>query len=330
MSTNYPDFHTHEHLSAGEKGQKGTTGDKGRPGQDGRVTEIVFAFEQRPPEDLNGPNIPPNWESEGNPVHLIEVHPYQSVVYMANSSIWTYLPGCNAKSWKQTGYVNAELFNIPGDKGDAGLDGPPGDDGEKGVKGDRGEKGQRGLPGLVAQPGVKGDKGQKGDTGEKGVHGVHGVRGVKGDDGVKGEKGDKGSLGLKGDRGVAGLDGAKGDRGAAGLDGVVPGIATVPVMMASFNGKTEHLGAKYNCGVVVREKEGVYRFRMNEKTRGGPNAMTMVTIVVDDAEEDIPNLIAAVGRQTDRVVTVAVRNLDTNELTDAHVNVVMYNPSPTV
>ena len=51
---------------------------------------------------------------------------------------------------------------------------------------------------------------------------------------------------------------------------------------------------------------------------------------VDDTEDDIPNLIAAVGRQTDRVVTVAVRNLDTNELTDAHVNVVMFNPSPTV
>jgi hypothetical protein len=329
MSTNYPDFHTHEHLSAGEKGQKGTTGDKGRSGQDGRVTEIVYAFEQRPPEDLDGPNIPPNWEKAGNPINLIEVHPYQSVVYMPNSSIWTYLPGCNAKSWKQTGYVNAELFNIPGDKGDAGLDGVGGDKGDKGAKGDLGEKGQRGLPGRVAQPGEKGEKGSKGDTGEKGVHGVHGVRGVKGDEGVKGDKGEPGLLGLKGDRGAAGLDGTKGERGLAGLDGVVPGIATVPVMMASFNGKTEYLGAKYNCGVVVREKEGVYRFRLTEKTRGGPFAMTMVTIVVDDSEDDIPNLIAAVGRQTDRVVTVAVRNLDTNELTDAHVNIVMYNPSPT-
>jgi hypothetical protein len=312
MSTNYPDFHTHEHFSAGEKGQKGTTGDKGRPGQDGRVTEIVYAFEQRPPEDLNGPNIPPGFDSAASPINLIEVHPYQSVVYMPNSSIWTYLPGCNPKGWRQTGYVNAELFNIPGDKGDAGLDGVAGDKGDKGTKGDTGEKGQRGLPGRVAQPGEKGDKGSKGDTGEKG------------------DKGEPGLLGLKGDRGVAGLDGEKGERGLPGLDGVVPGIATVPVMMASFNGKTEHLGAKYNCGVVVREKEGVYRFRLSEKTRGGPNAMTMVTIVVDDSEDEIPNLIAAVGRQTDRVVTVAVRNLDTNELTDAHVNVVMYNPSPTV
>ena len=330
MSTNYPDFHTHEHFSAGEKGQKGTTGDKGRPGQDGRVTEIVFAFEQRPPEDLNGPNIPPNWEAPGKPVHLLEVRQYQSVVYMPNSSIWTYLPGSCASGWRQTGYVNAELFNIPGDKGDAGLDGVGGEKGEKGAQGERGEKGQRGLPGRVAQPGEKGDKGSKGDTGEKGVRGVHGIHGSKGNDGEKGDKGEPGLLGLKGDRGAAGLDGEKGERGLPGLDGVVPGIATVPVMMASFNGKTEHLGAKYNCGVVVREKEGVYRFRLSEKTRGGPNAMTMVTIVVDDSEDEIPNLIAAVGRQTDRVVTVAVRNLDTNELTDAHVNVVMYNPSPTV
>jgi hypothetical protein len=311
----------------GQKGQKGTTGDKGRPGQDGRVTEIVYAFENRPPTDLKGQNITPNWDGEGSPVHLLVVKPYQSVVYTPDSSIWTYLPGGNVSGWKQTGTVNAELFNIPGAKGDAGLDGVNGVAGKKGDKGERGDLGQRGLVGRVGDPGEKGDKGLKGEPGKAGTRGGRGLQGVRGLDGDKGDKGEEGQKGSQGETGAAGLDGEKGERGVPGADGVVPNIGAVPVMMASYNGKTEHVSAKFNCGEVVKEDDGLYRFRLSSKTRGGPNALTMVTIVVDDTEDEIPNLFAAVGRQTDRIVTVAVRNLDTNQREDAHVNVVMFNPS---
>ena len=330
MSSSYPNTHSHDHAVTAAKGQKGTTGDKGRPGQDGRVTEIIFAFEDRPPEDLNGPIIGIDWEKPGSPTHFLEVRPYQSVVYMPNGSIWTYLPQANLKGWKQTGYVNADLYNIPGDKGDAGLDGAPGLKGMKGAPGEKGNTGPRGLPGRIAQKGEKGDDGQKGATGEKGVRGVHGVRGADGSKGDQGEKGEPGLLGLKGDRGGDGVDGIKGDQGPKGLDGVVPNIAAVPVMMASFDGVNNILGAKFNISSVTRVSTGLYRFRLDEKTRGGNKALTMVTIAIDDEEGDVPNLLAVVGRQTDRVVTVAVRNLDEGILADAHVNVVMFNPSPEV
>jgi hypothetical protein len=327
MSELYPDYHTHPSTTPAEKGQKGVTGDKGRPGINGHITDIVYAFEQRPPEDLDGPIIGKDWDQEGSPVHFLEVKPYQSVVYMPNSSIWTYLPGCNVKGWKQTGYVNAQLYTQPGDKGDHGDIGVKGEAGVDGDKGDKGDRGVMGLPGRIAAKGEKGEKGFKGSTGDKGVHGVHGVRGFDGEKGEKGEKGERGLLGLKGDSGSNGLNGAKGEQGGKGLDGVVPNVAAVPVMMASYDGVTNFLGAKFNISSVVKVSTGVYRFRLDEKTRGGASAMTMVTIAVDDETGDVPNLLAVVGRQTDRVVTVAVRNLDTNTLTDAHVNVVMFNPS---
>ena len=329
MSEQYPDYHTHPSTTPGEKGQKGLTGDKGRPGINGHITDIVYAFEQRPPEDLNGPIIGKDWEKEGSPVHFLEVKPYQSVVYMANSSVWTYLPGCNVKGWKQTGYVNAQLYTQPGDKGDHGDIGFKGEAGVDGDKGDKGDRGVMGLPGRIAAKGDKGEKGFKGSTGDKGVHGVHGVRGFDGDKGDKGEKGERGLLGLKGPAGDDGTNGDKGNTGSNGKDGVVPNIGAVPVMMASYDGVNNLLGAKFNISSVVKVSTGVYRFRLDEKTRGGAQALTMVTIAVDDETGDVPNLLAVVGRQTDRVVTVAVRNLDDNTLADAHVIVVMFDPSAT-
>ena len=143
MSNSYP---------LAEKGQKGVTGDKGRPGQDGRVTQLIYAFADRPPEDLMGGFIPKDWEKEGSPVQRIDFRQGQSVVYTVDGSIWTYLPGSNQKGWQKTGEINTAIYTVPGDKGD------PGDKGAAAPKGEKGPEGPQGIHGPKGDPGDRRNK----------------------------------------------------------------------------------------------------------------------------------------------------------------------------
>ena len=237
MSNSYP---------LAEKGQKGVTGDKGRPGQDGRVTQLIYAFSERPPEDLMGGFIPKDWEKEGSPVQRIDFRQGQSVVYTVDGSIWTYLPGSNQKGWQKTGEINTAIYTMPGDKGDPGDKGAVAPKGEKGSEGPQGIHGPKGDPG---ENGAKGEAGERGFIGRKGDPGERGFKGSEGSDGDKGDKGEPGVAGLNGvdgQKGERGLDGLKGAAGERGLDGVVPKAEALPVMLASYDGRIGTLRSSFN------------------------------------------------------------------------------------
>ena len=327
MSEFYPNHHNHDYPVLAEKGQKGLGGEKGRPGQEGRVTNIVYAFEDKHPSLLNGDTIPKDWEKEGSPVHMIIVRQGQSVVYTVDGSIWTYLPGCNTKGWRQTGVVSTSIYTEPGVKGEQGDKGHVGITGEKGGSGENGSTGSKGNTGDKGEKGDEGEQGFTGVKGEKGERGTNGTNGLDGADGQKGRSGTDGSKGDTGATGLTGLTGLTGDKGSRGNDGVVPQAVAVPVMLASFDGRIGTLHSKFNVESVSKVETGVYRFRLAEKINDGEAAMAFVTpvLTLSDFANNSPTIY--VGRMTDRVVTVFVRDSQTNEPIDAWVNVAMFNPN---
>lgn len=322
MSNQYPGFHTHiENGYPGEKGQKGQGGVKGETGQHGRVTEIQFAFTNKTPADLFENQIPKNWDGEGSPRMAISMRPGESVVYTVDNSIWTYLPMANTAGWMQTGTVNGDIYTVAGEKGDVGDGGQKGDGGPQGHKGDQGEKG---VPGEVAAKGDAGEKGVNGARGEKGQKGELGLSGSKGEPGMQGETGEPGENGFNGADGidgVDGVDGAVGQKGEPGEKGSTPGIETVPVMLASYDGVNDLIKNRYNLDFVNKLGTGNYRFRLKEKTQGGEFAVT--TLTVFDSPGNI--IFAYITRQTDRIVEVQCKKMDEQPI-DCHVNLVMYNP----
>lgn len=330
MSDFYPNYHNHDDdvPVLAEKGQKGVTGDKGRPGQDGRVTQLIYAFSERPPGDLMGGFIPKDWEKEGSPVQRIDFKQGQSVVYTVDGSIWTYLPGSNQKGWQKTGEINTAIYTVPGDKGD------PGDKGAVAPKGEKGPEGIQGVHGAKGEPGVNGAKGDRGERGFPGIKGEKGVRGPLGLGGNTGEKGQKGESGLAGVNGVdgqkgeRGLDGLKGVAGERGLDGVVPTAEAMPVMLASFDGRIGTLRSQFNVETVTKVDIGHYRFRLADKNLSSAYSISFANpvLTIDDFTTTNPTPSILVGRMTDRVVTVYVRNPVTGEAVDAWVNVALFNP----
>jgi hypothetical protein len=330
MSDFYPNYHNHDDDTPvlAEKGQKGVTGDKGRPGQDGRVTQIIYAFSDRSPSELSGKFIAKDWEKEGSPVQMIEMKQGQSVVYTVDGSIWTYLPGCNVKGWIQTGQINTSIYTLPGDKG------APGDKGQAAPKGEKGPEGPQGLTGG------KGEKGEPGVNGLDGARGAIGHKGEKGTRGLQGNKGEVGAMGLKGEPGLAGRDGSDGDKGepgavglkgetgAAGLDGVVPKAEALPVMLGSYDGRIGTLRSHYNVDAVTRVDTGHYRFRLADKNLNSANTIAFANPVLTlESFSGGASPTILVGRMTDRVVGVYVRDPLTGEAVDAWVNVALFNPN---
>lgn len=328
MSNQYPGFHTHvENGYPGEKGQKGVGGEKGRSGQDGRVTQIIYAFSDRPPSELVGGIIGKDWEKEGSPVQLIQMKQGQSVVYTVDGSIWTYLPGCNSKGWIQTGLINTSIYTLPGDKGEQGDKGAAAPKGEKGPAGPQGAIGVKGDPGKDGTVGDKGDLGYQGQKGQKGERGFFGPRGDEGQKGEKGEAGQNGTNGIDGIKGERGVGGLKGDIGPAGLDGVVPKAEALPMMLASFDGRIGTLKSHFNVDNVTRVDTGHYRFRLTDKNLNSADTIAFANPVLTINDFfDGPTPAILVGRMTDRVVNVYVRNPLTGEAVDAWVNVALFNP----
>ena len=306
------------------KGQKGVSGEKGAQGQHGRVTRVILSISNIPPTQLDGPGIPANWDFPSVPNTLLSANPGDSVVYTVDNSIWTYMPGCNARGWAQTGYVNAEIYTVPGDKGEKGGFGPKGDKGEVGPQGLQGSKGSKGSTG---QTGDTGEKGQKGTPGLLGSRGLAGARGRAGVDGVKGDKGIDGINGNKGEKGSTGVgvSGEKGQTGSPGKDGVTPGLEAVPIMIASYDGNTRMTTSSYNVYSILYMDKGTYRFRLREKTAEGKDS-TVICSVQPTLENNEAFLVADVVEQTDRIITVRVRDFSTGETNDAKVSVVVYNP----
>ena len=329
MSDFYPNYHNHDDdvPVLAEKGQKGVTGDKGRPGQDGRVTQLIYAFADRPPTDLMGGFIPKDWEKEGSPVQMIEMRQGQSVVYTVDGSIWTYLPGSNQKGWQKTGEINTAIYTLPGDKGDPGDKGavaPKGEKGPEGPQGLTGGKGEPGVNGAKGEPGERGFIGRKGDPGEQGPKGLDGAEGAEG---PKGEPGESGTNGLDGRKGEPGLAGLKGEVGAAGRDGVVPKVEAMPVMLASYDGRIGTLRSSFNVENVTKVDTGHYRFRLEDKNLSSAYSISFANPVLtldDFVTSSTPAIL--VGRITDRVVTVYVRDPVTGVEVDAWVNVALFNP----
>jgi hypothetical protein len=330
MSDFYPNYHNHDDdvPVLAEKGQKGMTGEKGRSGQDGRVTQIIYAFADRPPTDLKGAIIAKDWEKEGSPVQMIQMKQGQSVVYTVDGSIWTYLPGCNSKGWIQTGLINTAIYTEPGVKGDTGDKGAAAPKGEKGPEGPQGLTGGKGEPGVNGDKGDRGERGFPGTKGDPGDRGPEGLSGSDGDKGDKGEPGESGVNGLDGRKGEPGLAGLKGEAGAAGRDGVVPKAEALPVMLGSYDGRIGTLRSHFNVESVTRVDTGHYRFRLEDKNLNSSETIAFANVVLtlsDFAEGPTPAVL--VGRMTDRVVSVYVRNPLTGDAVDAWVNVALFNPN---
>ena len=322
MSNQYPGFHTHENNGyPGQKGQKGDGGFKGEPGQHGRVTEVQFAFTTKTPADLNGNQIPKNWDSEGSPLKAISMRPGESVVYTVDGTIWTYLPQVNSAGWANTGTVSGDVYTVPGAKGEVG-DG--GQKGESGFQGSQGEKGEKGMPGRAALKGEQGEEGPRGFRGEKGNKGDTGLTGPEGEKGIQGETGAPGENGFNGVDGIDGIDGVNGEvgpKGEPGDKGETPGIETVPVMIVSYDAVRDLTRSKFNLDTITKLETGHYRFRMKDKTRGSEMAATVATALSDPQGP----ILCYVTRQTARVVEIKTCDLQ-GTLKDTTMNIVMYNP----
>ena len=111
------------------------------------------------------------------------------------------------------------------------------------------------------------------------------------------------------------------------LDGVVPKAEALPVMLASYDGRIGTLRSSFNVDAVTKVDTGHYRFRLEDKNLSSAYSISFANPVLtleDFAGGATPSIL--VGRMTDRVVAVYVRNPVTGEAVDAWVNVALFNP----
>jgi hypothetical protein len=311
----------------GSRGEKGIRGEKGLMGADANPTVIRYVFSNVLPASLPSDGyIPVNWEGTGMPSANIGVKSGESVVYAADNSLWTYLPGSGGNHWKQATILSGDVKGTPGQKGEHGDKGVNGEKGDKGTEGLQGIQGLRGLKGEKGQIGVAGPTGLQGQKGPAGVDGTNGTKGTAGDAGLNGANGTPGLKGQKGESGEDGIDGPKGDIGPSGVDGVSPSPIQLPKFMCSYNGRDEIVTAHYNLDRVKKLGVGYYRFRFAQKLYA-QRGIVLATAYSDPTLEYENHRFVTVIGQTDWTVTVKVEDPRAEQRADAYVSIVLYLPN---
>ena len=325
-----PDYYTYNKGPAGPQGpvgQKGARGEKGLMGADANPTVIRYIFSNVLPASLPSDGyIPANWEGQGMPEANIGVKAGESVVYTADNSLWTYLPGSGGNHWRQATVLSGDVKGMQGQKGEEGDKGTKGDKGVKGIDGLQGPSGLRGYPGEKGAMGVAGATGAQGPKGSPGKDGTNGAKGAAGDPGLNGAAGAPGLKGQKGEPGVDGADGPKGDIGPAGVDGISPNPIQLPKFMCSYNGRDEVVTAQYNLDHVKKLGVGYYRFRFGQKLYA-QRGIVLATAYGDPSLEFENHRVLTVIGQTDWTVTVKVEDPKSEQRADAYVSIVLYLPN---
>ena len=107
----------------------------------------------------------------------------------------------------------------------------------------------------------------------------------------------------------------------------MPKAEALPMMLASFDGRVGTLKSHFNVDNVTKVDTGHYRFRLADKNLNSADTIAFANPVLTINDfVDGPTPAILVGRMTDRVVTVYVRNPLTGVAVDAWVNVALFNP----